>query len=74
MNKCVRLRKNSCAIVIKFIKHNKQLNLLAADLAKTDLIRQYQEQEAVLQQEIQQCKHEVERVRKGQVSVIAQTS
>ena len=50
------------------------LNLLSADLAKTDLIRQYQEQEAVLQQEIQQCKREVERVRKGQASLLAQTS
>ena len=39
------------------------LNLLSADLAKTDLIRQYQEQEVVLQQEIQQCKCEVERVK-----------
>ena len=50
------------------------LNLLSADLAKTDLIRQYQEQEAVLQQEIQQCKREVERVRKDQASLLAQTS
>ena len=50
------------------------LNLLSADLAKTDLICQYQEQEAVLQQEIQQCKCEVERVRKGQASLLAQTS
>ena len=50
------------------------LNLLSADLAKTDLIRQYQEQEAVLQQEIQQCKCEVECVRKGQASLLVQTS
>ena len=50
------------------------LNLLSADLAKTDLIRQYQEQEVVLQQEIQRCKREVERVRKGQASLLAQTS
>ena len=50
------------------------LNLLSADLAKTDLIRQYQEQEVVLQQEIQQCKCEVEHVWKGQASLLAQTS
>ena len=50
------------------------LNLLSADLAKTDLIRQYQDQEAVLQQEIQQCKRKVERVRKGQAFLIVQTS
>ena len=53
---------------------DKQLGLLEADIAKTELIRQYQEQEALLQQEIQQCKQEVERVRKGQTSLIAQTS
>ena len=52
---------------------DEQLNFLAADLAKTNLFRQYQEQEAVLQQEIQQCKREVECIRKGLASLLVQT-
>ena len=50
-----------------------QLELLEADLKKTELIRQYREQELLFQQEIQRCQQEVEQIKKGQAVKVAQT-
>ena len=49
------------------------LNLMKADLEKTEKIRHYQAQQGVLEQEIQQCKQDVERLMKEQLANIAQT-
>ena len=50
------------------------LNLMKADLQKMEKIRHYQAQQGVLEQEIQQCKQDVERLMKEQLAYIAQTS
>ena len=49
------------------------LNLMKVDLEKTEKIRHYQAQQGVLEQEIQQCKQDVECLMKEQLPNITQT-
>ena len=49
------------------------LNLMKADLEKMEKIRHYQAQQGVLEQEIQQCRQDVEHLMKEQLANLAQT-
>ena len=49
------------------------LNLMKVVLEKTEKIQHYQAQQGVLEQEIEQCKQDVEHLMKEQLANIAQT-
>ena len=69
----VRQARHTEQVEVKDL-YKENLDLMKADLEKTEQICQYQAQQVVLEQEIQKCRQDVERLMKEQLANLAQTA